>query len=140
MKNVMKLIPVMIIAVVISTGCTKKPASSPTANSNASQHNQDVQNTKSESDNSNNEVNTALTNTSGFGKNSSAESFSICGATIDSSHQHDSPNPYLVINYDGQTVCPEPDRIRSGSVKVELVSGTSWVNAGAQVLVTYTNY
>ncbi len=136
MKNILKLIPVVILAVLICSAC-KKPASTTTANPNASQHNQDVQNTKSESDNSNTDVNTAVTNTSGFGKNSASEALSICGATIDSSHMAASP-PYLVLNYDGTTPCN--GRIRSGQVKVELVAGTHWTDAGAQLQVTYTNY
>jgi len=135
MKNIMKLLPVVVFAVLVTTSCKK--ATTNTANANASQHNQDVQNTKSESDNSNTDINTAVTGTSGFGKNSANEAISICGASIDSSHISASP-PYLVINYDGSTPCNS--RIRSGQVKVALVAGTHWTDVNAQLLITYTNY
>ncbi|MBP6515849.1 MAG: hypothetical protein KA242_02285, partial [Chitinophagales bacterium] len=51
-----------------------------TADPNAKQHNEDVSNTKSESDNLNTDVNNALSNISGFGKTDKAEALSICGA------------------------------------------------------------
>ncbi len=138
MKNLLKLIPLVILSIVISTSC-KKGTSKGTSDPNASQHNQDVQNTKSESDNSNTDINSALTNTSGFGKNSGYGTISICGATIDSSQQH-AAIPTMTITFDGQTVCPGPNRIRSGSIKVELIAGAHWIDQGAQVRVTYTNY
>jgi uncharacterized protein YxeA len=139
MKNILKLIPVVILAVLVCSSC-KKTTTTTTANPNASQHNQDVQNTKSESDNSNTDINSAVTGTSGFGKNSATEAISICGATIDSSHMNASPNPYLLLTYDGTTVCPGPNRTKSGQVKIELVAGTHWTDVNAQLMVTYTNY
>jgi hypothetical protein len=138
MKNLLKLLPVVVFAILITSSC-KKPVAKGTADPNASQHNQDVQNTKSESDNSNTDINTAISSTSGFGKNSAVEANSICGGTIDYSQVSASP-PTITITFDGQTVCPSPNRIRSGTVKVQLVAGTHWTDVGAQVLVTYTNY
>lgn len=139
MKTLLKLIPMFVIVVLVCTSCKPKAKTTTTADPNSSQHNEDVQNTKAESDNSNTDINSALTGTSGFGKNNAAEAISICGATIDSSHQHDA-TPYLLINFDGSTVCSAPPRTRSGQVKVELITGNAWTDAGAQVRVTYTNY
>jgi len=110
-----------------------------TADPNAKQHNQDVSDTKSESDNVNTDVNNALTNMTTFGKNGQLQAISICGATIDSSQQNASP-PSITITFDGHTVCPNPNRIRSGTIKVELISGTHWTDVGAQLRVTHTNY
>jgi len=130
----------MMAFTLVFTSCRK--ATSTYADSNASQHNQDISNVKSESDNVNTEVNTVMAQMPAFGKNSSAnavQAFSICGATIDSSHASGS-QPYIIINFDGTTICPNPNRIRSGSIKVQLVSGAHWSDAGAQVVMTYTNY
>jgi hypothetical protein len=109
------------------------------ADPNAKQHNEDVSNIKSEDDNVNTDVNNALTNISGFGKNAGTEALSICGASIDSSHRYDA-TPYITITFDGQTVCPNPSRIRSGTIKVELIAGAHWTDAGAKLRVTHTNY
>jgi hypothetical protein len=122
----------------IFAGCSKIKNTT-NADPNASQHNQDINNVKSESDNVNADVNTAMTSNSGFGKNSNVQSLSICGATIDSTHCHD-PQPYLILTFDGTTICPNPNRIRSGTIKVQLVQGTHWYDAGAKAVLTYTNY
>ena len=138
MKNILKLIPVVVFAMLVTAGC-KKTTTKSTADPNASQHNTDVQNTKSESDNSNTDINTAISSSSGFGKNSAAEASTICGGTIDYSQVTATP-PTVTITFDGQTVCSSPNRIRSGTIKVELIAGTHWTDVGAQVRVTYTNY
>ncbi len=108
-----------------------------TADPNAKQHNEDVSNTKSESDNLNTDVNNALSNISGFGKTDKAEALSICGASIDSTHQND-PIPYITITFDGTTNCN--NRIRAGVVKVELIAGAKWSDVGAKLRITHTNY
>lgn len=140
MKSNWKALCAICFAVLLLASCRKETNKvNTTANSSASQHNQDVSNTKTESDNVNTDVNNALTGTSGFGKNGSTEGINICGATIDSSHQHDQI-PYIVITFDGQTVCSSPRRIRSGTIKVELISGAHWHDAGATLRITHTNY
>ena len=128
----------MMAFALIFASCTKVKNGT-TADSNASQHNQDVTNVKSESDNVNTDVNNVMVNMPAFGKTSATQAISICGATIDSSHANGS-QPYVVINFDGTTVCPNPNRIRSGSIKAQLISGAHWSSAGAVLLLTYTNY
>jgi hypothetical protein len=138
----MKFKTIFILALVagaITTSCKKRDTNNVIADPNAKQHNQDVNNTKSESDNINTDINNALSNIQGFGKQEGVEAISICGATIDSSHQFD-PIPYILINFDGTTVCSNPSRIRSGQVKVELIAGTKWTDIGAKVRVTHINY
>ena len=139
----MKTKPVILFAICLGllffAGCSKTKTNNnyTTPDPNAKQHNEDVNNVKSESDNSNTDVNNALSANTRFGKNNSVEAFSICGAVIDSSHQ-DSVHPYLLIIFDGVTPCN--GRIRSGTVKAELIAGTKWVDVGAQLKLTYTNY
>jgi len=124
-----------ISAIVITSGCKKAPAS--TLNEQQ-QHNQDVSNTKSESDNVNVDVNNAVSGEN-FGKNNSVDNTNICGGTIDASNASGS-QPYILINFDGQTPCGSPSRIRSGQIKVQLVTGTAWHNPGSVLAVTYNNY
>jgi hypothetical protein len=140
MKTNSILIAITVLSLLFLASCGGPKNHEISADPNAKQHNEDVSNIKSESDNVNNDVNNALFNMSGFGKNLNIEAISICGATIDSSHQHDSPTPYITITFDGQTVCPNPSRIRSGVVKVELIAGAHWADAGAKLKITHTNY
>ena len=127
----------MMATALIFTSCAK--VKTPYVYPNVKQHNQDVTNIKSESDNVNTDINNAMANITGFGKNSSVQAVSICGATIDSSH-NSGAQPYIIITFDGTTICPNPNRIRSGTIKAQLVSGAKWSDAGAQLLLTYTNY
>ena len=137
MKTKWTVIFALSLSLLFFAGCTKPGTKYSTPDPNAKQHNEDVNNVKSESDNSNTDVNSALTGTSGFGKKDATNAISICGATIDSSHQHD-VIPYLVITFDGTSNCSS--RIRSGTIKVELISGAKWVDVGAELRVTYTGY
>jgi hypothetical protein len=98
MKNIIRILPLVVLAVFITTSC-KKVTKTGTADANASQHNTDVQNTKSESDNSNTDINTAISSASGFGKNSSAMASSICGGTIDYTQVNASP-PTITITFE----------------------------------------
>ncbi|MFN8309975.1 MAG: hypothetical protein U0T73_08425 [Chitinophagales bacterium] len=125
----------MLLTALIFTSCKKND--SVAVDNNSKQHNEDVSNSKSESDNLNTDVNTALSNISGFGKNEGVQSWSVCGATIDSSQQHGS-TPTIIITFDGTTLCN--NRIRGGIVKVELISGSHWSDAGAMLRITHTNY
>ncbi|MDB5284714.1 MAG: hypothetical protein JWO06_3789 [Bacteroidota bacterium] len=126
------------LSIVVFSACSKKKTT--TVDPNAKQHNQDVSDTKSESDNVNTDVNNAISGMTAFGKNGSTNTaISICGAMIDSS-QAQAAIPTIIITFDGTTTCPNPSRIRSGQIKVELIAGTHWTDAGAQLRVTHTNY
>lgn len=103
------------------------------------QQNEDNSNMKSEADNINNDVNNVLNEVSGFKKNGQSYKTEICGATIDSSLAK-SATPTLVINFDGTTKCGSPIRIRSGSIKVELIKGKKWSEKDAQLRITHLNY
>lgn len=109
------------------------------AHPDARQHHEDISNIKSESDNVNADINQLLNNLSGFGKTGEMTSADICGATIDSSQQN-AAIPTIFINFDGTTVCSSPRRIRSGQLKVELIAGNRWTDAGAKLRVTHINY
>ncbi len=137
MKSTNLILALAIGAGIVVASCKPKESSS-NLDSNVESHNQDVNNTKSESDNLNTDVNNALINISGFGKNGEVQAYSICGAVIDSSHQFDSPNPYITFTFDGQTNCD--GRIRSGVVKVKLIQGTAWTDVGAKLEITHTAY
>lgn len=139
MKYNQLILASMMAFTLVFTSCTKVKTGTTAADSNASQHNQDVTNVKSESDNVNTDVNNVMVNMSAFGKTNSNQAISICGATIDSSHASGS-QPYIILNFDGTTVCPNPNRIRSGKIKVQLISGTHWSDSNAMLLLTYTNY
>jgi hypothetical protein len=128
-----------VIALVAFSLANCSKAKTTSANSNAQQHNEDVTNIKSESDNVNTDVNNVMAQISAFGKNSQAQSVSVCGATIDTSGAT-GPQPYVTLIFDGTTVCPNPSRIRSGSIKIQLVSGSHWSSVGAVAVLTYTNY
>jgi hypothetical protein len=128
----------MCIVVFSLTGCSKKDDNSK-ADPDAKQHNEDISNIKSESDNVNTDINQLLNSLSGFGKTGEMTAVNICGATIDSSQQN-AATPTIFINFDGTTVCPNPRRIRSGQVKVELIAGNKWTDQGAKLRVTHTNY
>lgn len=108
-----------------------------TADPNAKQHNEDISNTKSESDNMNTDINDALLHVSGFGKTDETTGYALCGATIDSSGRYGTI-PTLIFTFDGTTVCN--GKIRAGEVKVELIAGAKWSDVGAKLRVTHTNY
>jgi hypothetical protein len=129
---------ITIFSFLLIASCSKVKTDT-NADPNAKQHNEDVSNTKTESDNVNTDVNLLLREISGFGKREAGEAISICGATIDSSHQFD-PVPMVIITFDGTTVCGSPSRKRSGEIKVELIQGNKWSDQGAKLKVTHTNY
>jgi len=138
MNSNWKTLGILSLVVLFFASCGGKLKVSPGANSNVSQHNQDVSNTTTESNNVNTDINTALVNNSVFGKNFAVQSFSICGATIDSTGDT-AAHPYIIINYNGNTTCSSTE-IRSGQVKVQLISGAHWSDANAMLEVTFTNY
>ncbi len=139
MKSISRILILAVLFPALLSSCSRKSKLNDTADPNAKQHNEDVSNIKSESDNLNSDINQILNGVTGFGKNGAIEAVSVCGATIDSSQQY-SATPTLYINFDGSTVCPNPSRIRSGQIKIELISGAKWTDAGAVLRVTHTAY
>jgi len=139
MNSNWKTLGVLALAVVFFASCGGKLKTSPSVDSNASQHNQDVSNTTTESNNVNTDINTAMVNNSVFGKNFSVQSSpTICGATIDTTGET-ATQPYITINYNGSTTCSATE-IRTGQIKVQLISGSHWSDAGSVLEVTFINY
>jgi len=120
-------------------GSCSKLTNTSKADPNAQQHNEDLSNTKSESENLNTDIINVLKDVKGFGKTDETVAISICGATVDTSQQYAS-TPTVLINFDGTTACGNPPRKRAGQVKVELIQGNKWSDAGAKLRVTHTDY
>src|SRR4051812_41797302 len=118
------------ICVLALASCTKLNNNNTIADPNAKQHNEDVNNTKNESDNLNTDINNITRQVHSFsGKNSATEAWNICGATVDTTP---GAYPTITIHFDGTTACGSPARIRSGVVTIELVAGAHWLDAGSQ--------
>lgn len=137
MKPTKIIFALAIGAGIVAAGCVKPKNNITNIDPNVKTHNQDINNTKSEADNLNNEINSTLSNLSGFGKNGELQAYSVCGAAIDSSQQN-AATPTVIFTFDGTTNCY--GKIRSGEVKVELIQGSKWSDAGAVLKVTHTNY
>lgn len=125
-----------------STSCKKllQKNENATLNSNVSQHNTDANNMKGGLDQTDNDINNALGDIPSFGKTDGAEnilSSPLCGCTIDSSQI---AQKILYFNFDGVTPCFSPSSTRSGQIKVELINGTNWSQAGAVLKETFINY
>jgi hypothetical protein len=137
-KNPLKL-AVVGFSILALASCIKLPNNT-VADPNAKQHNEDVNNTKNESDNLNNDINSITKQVQSFvGKNAQAEAWTMCGIShIDSADQNG--HPTLVITFDGTTQCGSPARIRSGQVKIELIAGQHWLDANSQLRITHIDY
>lgn len=136
-SNFWKILAIAAIGIIMNS-CKKNSNNWDTIDSNVQQHNEDSDNLKNESDNVNTEINEIIRNVSGF-KKTITTGISVCGATIDSS-QVSSATPTLLVNFDGTTTCANPSRIRSGTIKIELINGQHWEDAGAILRVTHINY
>lgn len=129
---------VVTLVVTVVSSCSKILNNSK-ADPNAQQHNEDLNNTKSESESLNTDIINVLKDVKGFGKTDVPDAITICGASVDTSQQY-ATIPTVLINFDGSTVCGNPPRKRAGQVKVELIQGTKWSDAGAKLRVTHINY
>jgi hypothetical protein len=101
--------------------------------------NEDSNELKAHLDQTDRDINDALSDI-GFGKNETAFSLTsspLCGCIVDESQ---SAQNILYFNFDGTTPCFSPSLTRSGQIKVELVSGSSWHNAGAVIRQTFIDY
>ncbi len=114
MKNNFKTLTAIGMCLLLLAACTKTKDNN-TTTSDPKQHNQDVNNVKSESDNSNSDINTAVNGNSTFGKNGSVESLAICGGSVDTT-----PNTAhsVTITYDGSECY---GRRRTGQIIITLV-------------------
>ncbi len=104
------------------------------------QFNTDSNTYKAELDQADNDINDALADIDGFGKTDyHDEIFSspLCGVTIDCT---DVSQGVLYFNFDGTTPCFSPSRTRSGQIKVELIAGNTWADAGSVLKQTFTDF
>lgn len=104
------------------------------------QHNQDSNTYKAELDQVDSDINDALADIDGFGKTEYHDqifSSPLCGVTIDCT---DVAQGILYFNFDGTTPCFSPSRTRSGQVKVQLVQGAAWADAGSVIEQTFIDY
>lgn len=136
--NILKSIaPAFLLISLFLSSCVK-PKDDYKEKDDVQQHNEDVNNTKSESDNLNTDINNVLRDAPGFQKKEGANAYQICGGTVDDSQQY-AAIPTLIINFNGAS-CGNPARKRSGQVKVELIQGNRWGDANSVLRVTHINY
>jgi outer membrane murein-binding lipoprotein Lpp len=104
---------------------------------NLEEFNADANRYRSEMDDVDNDINSSLENTSLGGRMDETYSSPLCGVTIDTSQI---ANKILFYNFDGVTPCFSPSRTRAGQVKVELINGNRWRDAGSVLQLTYINF
>ncbi len=101
------------------------------------QFNDDANNYKLESDQIDDDINNSINDNGFWDRRAGVASSPLCGVTIDTSQL---AQKILTYNFDGVTPCFGPSRTRSGQVKVQLTSGNSWQDAGAQLTISYLNF
>ena len=142
--NLKKIICLALLAGLVTFSSCKKDKDEETEkaelDANVKQFNNDANNYKSESDQADNDINSALSDIPGFGRlssNAAVLTSPLCGVTIDSTQI---ANKILFFNFDGVTPCFSPSRTRSGQIKVELTGGAHWSDVGAELTLTYTDF
>ena len=128
-----------VLAFVVS--CKKKDTTTtnPTLDAQVQQHNTDANNYRSESDQADDDINNNIGGSTRLGgRVSGIESSPLCGATIDTSLAIS--QKIITFNFDGVTSCFSPSRLRSGSIKVQLTTGTNWADVGSVLTITYIHY
>lgn len=135
MKKLRKLLPVFAIALsLFGTSCNRNSNTPSTVEANEQQHSIDADRVKSESDQVVSDAESVLSSTS-VGRVAGTEGATLCGASVDTTQI---AQKTITINYDGTTNCS--GYVRSGNIKLKLVSGNRWRDAGAVVEITHTNY
>lgn len=136
-KSIFKLTVISIVASSLMVGCG---AFKKLLDARIQQFNEDSNTYKSELDQADDDINNALSAIDGFNKTSyHDEIFSspLCGVTIDCTS---AAQGILYFNFDGVTPCFSPSRTRSGQIKVELINGSTWADAGAVLEETFNNF
>ncbi len=127
------------VAMVCVVSCKKKDTTTvkDTLDAQVQQHNSDADNVKNESDQADQDINNSIGTSSLGGRMAGVASSPLCGVTIDSSQI---ASRILIFNFDGTTYCFSPSRLRTGSIKVQLTTGTHWNDAGSVLTLTYINF
>ncbi|MFT4982345.1 MAG: outer membrane murein-binding lipoprotein Lpp [Bacteroidia bacterium] len=136
-KSVLKIVIVAFIGSSILVGCG---AFKKLLDAQIEQFSLDSNTYKAELDQVDNDINNALADIDGFNKTDyHDEVFSspLCGVTIDCT---DVSQGILYFNFDGVTPCFSYSRTRGGQIKVELINGNSWADAGAVLKQTFTDF
>ena len=135
--SILKLSTAVLLSASVLVGCG---ALKKLLDARVEQFNQDSNTYKAELDQADNDINDALADIDGFGKTSyHDEIFSspLCGVTIDCT---DVSQGILYFNFDGSTPCFSPSRTRAGQIKVELIAGNNWAQAGAVLKQTFIDF
>lgn len=136
-SSVFRITVIAIIGITTMVGCK---VLEDLLNSNIEQFNNDSNTYKAELDQVDNDINDALSDIDGFGKTDYHDqifSSPLCGVTIDCT---DVSQGILYFNFDGNTPCFSPSRTRAGQIKVELINGNSWANAGSVLKQTFIDF
>ena len=139
----MKFNAVLLIAFVLMVSSCHKKEESPepvTPDSQSLTQVEDNNDLKIEGDQTNSDVNDAIGNfTSLIGGRIAVTNArkTICGCSIDSTQLG---SKVLVLNFDGVTPCGSPSKTRGGSIRIELIEGNRWSQAGARLKITHQNY
>ncbi len=117
--------------------CKKKDdeTSNESLDPNIAQFNDDSNRYKSESDQTDGDINDQLKGITGFGN--AGGSVQLCGATIDTSQLS---QKIVIFNFDSVTPCFNASRTRAGQIKVQLTSGNLWADTNAVLTITYINF
>ena len=139
----MKFNAVLLLAFVLMVSSCHKKEESPepvTPDSQSLTQVEDNNDLKIEGDQTNSDVNDAIGNfTSLIGGRIAVTNArkTICGCSIDSTQLG---SKVLVLNFDGVTPCGSPSRTRGGSIRIELIEGYRWSDAGARLKISHQNY
>ncbi len=136
MKNKINLLLIAVFTVAIVSSCNKKEEEEEAIlDSQTSQFNDDSNRYKSESDQTDGDINDQLKGIPGFGNETASSP--LCGTSIDTSQL---AQKIVIFNFDGITPCFSPSRTRSGQIKVQLTSGNLWADVNAELTLTYINF
>jgi hypothetical protein len=137
----MKFQSIFLFAILLLlVSCRKKEEESIGPESQSQTQVEDNNDLKSEGDQTNSDVNDAIGNFSTLSGGRLAVVNArkiICGCSIDSTQLG---SKVLILNFDGTTPCGSPSRTRGGSIRVELIEGNRWSQAGARLKISHQNY
>lgn len=138
MKKILFYFSIVLLSVSLVTSCKKKEEEEvKELDENTKQFTEDSNDLKAELDNVDNDINSSLENTSLGGRLAETYSSPLCGVLIDTSQI---ANKIIFYNFDGTTPCFSPSRTRAGQIKVQLVQGNRWRDAGSVLRITYINF
>lgn len=126
------------LATVISS-CKKDDKENEEAVTNLSTQAEDNNDSKSESDQTNSDIDKILESFPTINGRQATDTLKnvVCGCAVDKSQL---ANKTLILKFDGVTSCLSPSRLRSGTITITLINGEHWSDAGARLKVVFSNY